>query len=531
VQWKPNERFSLSLKHEDFHKLESPQVMQKPGYGRQSGVVPTPGDPNRQGEEVPGLPDTWNSMSDVDYRRSDAGGTTAWLDLQLDEHWNLRASHSRQRYTVDMLFSGNLGMSNNTTLLQGRRLREQEYDNRDRTWSLDAVGKYQFAAASLRLLLGAQQVKRRFDSHAGQAPNDPALGNDPVASPLPLWDLGDPSTWNRTVGIPLSPLTVQRSDRSARYIDRSLYAGGTLGLFGDRLLVLAGLRTTSTRAEVTDNLTGNTQPFSSRNTTPQYGLLYKLSPGLSVFASYAESFVPGQQQLTRADGTFAPAEPTQGKGFDIGLKAELLDGRVSGTLAFFNLHNSKIVNDLASTNSQGAVNIASVQSGQQRSRGLELDLTFQPAPDWQMYLSYSYMDARIVEFSGRDAEILAQDPATLDAAGRTNYKNVYLLHGARLQMSAPHMANLWLRHDLASGGYVGGGFNFVKDQTLLPDSPPSLRQTYVLWNAMAGYAWMRTGRRFSIELMGKNLANEHYRPSQSTRSRPREVLVTLKVAL
>lgn len=531
LQWKPSDRFSLSLKHESFRKLESPQVMQKPSYGRQSGAVPTPDDPNRLGVEVPGLPDDWNSMSNVDYRRSDAQSTTAWVDLRLDDHWNARTSYSRQRYVVDMLFSGNLGMANNTTFLQGRRLRQQLYDNSDHTWSVDAVGKYRIGTASLRLLLGAQHVSRRFDSHAGQAPNDPALGSDPVASPLPLWNLRDPSTWNRDVNIPLSALTSLRFDRSARYNDRSLYVGSTFGLFDDRLLLLAGLRTTSTGARLTDNLTTSTDSFSSRKNTPQYGILYKFAPGLSAFASYAESFVPGQQLLFLQDGTVAPAEPTHGKGYDAGLKFELLDGRVSGTLTLFDLRNSNIVNDLASTDAGGAVVIYNVQSGEQRSRGLEMDATIQPTDDWQIYLSYSYMDARIVEFSGHDATILAQDPATLDAAGRANYKNVYLLHGARLQMSAPHMANLWFRHDLANGAYLGGGFNFVKDQTLLPDAPPSTRQTYVLWNALAGYAWTAGGHRFSVELMGKNLGNAHYRPSQSTRSRPREVLATLKVAL
>jgi len=425
-----------------------------------------------------------------------------------------------------MVFSGNLGMTNNTTFLQGRRLRQQ-YDNRDQTWSLDAVGKYRFAAASLHLLLGAQQVSRRFDRHAGQASNDPALGSNPVASPLPLWDLRDPSTWNREVDIPLSELTAARFDFSANHTDRSLYAGSTFGFLDDRLLVLVGLRSTSTQAK----LAGSTQPFSSRKTTPQYGILYKLTPGLSTFASYAESFVPNQQLLQRPNGTIAPAEPSRGKGYDIGLKAELLDGRVSGTLTFFNLRNSKIVNDLASTNSEGLITITSVQSGEQRSRGLELDATLQPTDDWQIYLSYSYMDARIVEFSGHDAEILAQDPTSLDAAGQANYKNAYLLHGARLQMSAPHMANLWARHELGRGFYLGGGFNFVKDQTLLPDSPSSMRQTYTLWNALAGFSGTRAGQRFSIELMGKNLGNADYRPSQSTRSRPREVLVTLKVPM
>ena len=61
-------------------------------------------------------------------------------------------------------------------------------------------------------------------------------------------------------------------------------------------------------------------------------------------------------------------------------------------------------------------------------------------------------------------------------------------------MSAPHLANLWTRYDLTQGilrsAYLAGGINFVYDQTLLPDSPVSSRQTYALVNAMAGYAWV-----------------------------------------
>ena len=99
--------------------------------------------------------------------------------------------------------------------------------------------------------------------------------------------------------------------------------------------------------------------------------------------------------------------------------------------------------------------IYNLQSGEQRSRGVELDLTLTPRRHWQVYLSYSYMDARIVEVTGNDDAILAQDPATLDAAGQVNYKNVSLLHGARLQMSAPHLANLWTRYDFAAGELAG----------------------------------------------------------------------------
>ncbi len=98
-------------------------------------------------------------------------------------------------------------------------------------------------------------------------------------------------------------------------------------------------------------------------------------------------------------------------------------------------------------------------------------------------------------------------------------------------MSAPHMANVWTRYDFANGGYLGGGFNLVRDQTLLPDGPASSRQSYTLLNAMAGWSWVSGGRRLTVDLTGKNLGGARYRPSQSTRARPREWLLSVRVDL
>lgn len=530
--WQPTDRISVSLKYENYSKTETPQLMQKPGYNRQTGVVPTVADPNLSGVDVPGLPDNWNSMSYADYRESDTDNLSVWLDFTANDHWNLRAGYAHLKYQVDALFSGNLGMANNTTLLQGRRVRAQSYTNWDDSYEAQAVGKYKLGDTSLRLLFGAQHVDRRFENWAGQAPNDPALGSTPTASPLPLWDLADPSTWNRNLTIPRSALTANQTDQTTRFTDQSIYGGTTFGFFNERLLVLAGWRHTSTESQLTNNLTGQSPAsITASMVTPQYGVLFKLTPGLSAFASYAKSFVPGSQILNNVDGTSSPAKPTQGKGYDIGLKADLLDRRVSGTLTFFDIRNKNIVNDLAVTDALGNVVLYNVQSGEQRSRGVEVDATITPNDNWQIYLSYSLMKAQITDFSGNDAAILAQDPATLDAAGQTNYRNVQLFHNAPLQMSAPQLANLWTRYNFTQGGWQGlyliGGINYVVDQTILPDGPKSSHQTYTLINAGIGHSWkLPNGYRAKLELLGKNLTNEVYRPSQSTRSRPREFLLT-----
>jgi iron complex outermembrane receptor protein len=132
-----------------------------------------------------------------------------------------------------------------------------------------------------------------------------------------------------------------------------------------------------------------------------------------------------------------------------------------------------------------------------------------------------------VEFSGNDAAILAAGPSA------PGYKQVFLFHNAPLQMSAPFLANLWSRFDVTRGSlkglYLAGGFNLVFDQTLLPDTPPQFRQTYGLINALVGYSRdVLPHLGLTLEVFGKNLANAHYRPSQSTRSRPREIAVVLK---
>jgi iron complex outermembrane receptor protein len=533
--WQPSDRVSVSVKYENYRKVETPQLMQKPGYNTWAGVVPSSANPNLSGVDVPGLPDTWNSMAYSDYRRSRSDNLTAWLDFKANDHWDLRTGYSHLKYEVDAVFSGNLGMANNATLQQGRRVRGQTYTNWDDSYEVQGLGKYALGDTSLRLLVGAQYVARRFDNWAAQAPNDPALGNVPTGSPLPLWNLADPSTWNRDATVARSSFTTNPTDQTTRSTDTSVYAGATFGFLRDRLLVLAGWRHTATESRMTNHLTGVDQPqLSASAVTPQYGALYKLTPALAVFGSYAQSFVPGSQMLRNVDGSTSPARPTEGKGVDAGFKLDLFDHRLSGTLSFFDIRNKNIVNDLAVTDAGGNVTIYNIQSGEQRSRGLELDATIAPTDNWQIYLSYSAMRARITDFSGRDGAILAQDPATLDIVGQAYYKNVLRFHEAPLQMSAPHIFNLWTRYDFAEPGlrgvYVGGGVNRVRDQTLLPDTPDWARQSYTLVNAMAGYAWSSGGRRMSVELTGKNLTDAHYRPSQSTRARPREFLLTFKAS-
>lgn len=525
--WRPNPWMTLSVKHEYYRKRETPQLMQKPVYGRQQGVVPTDADPNLDGVTVPGLPPTWNGMSYGDFRTSDTSSLSAVLDVKPDAHWNLRVGYAHQKSAIDALFTGNIGLSNAFPFFQGRRVRRQKYTIWDDTFEVNATARYDFRFVSIRLLLGAQYVARRFDFTAFQAPNDPAFG--PIASPLPNWDLRDPATWNRTA-LPLSSGTVLTNADLTRFRDRAVLGGLTLSLLNGRLLVLGGARVTKTQSQTINQMSSVANPqFDAQKLTPQYGLLYKLLPNLSLFATYAESFVPAGVMLIVRNSPTVPAKPIHGRGVDVGAKTDFVDGRVSGTVTLFEVRNSNILNELSELDpATGVQQFTRVQSGEQRCSGVEVDVTLTPWDNWQTYLSYSYNHARFVEVSGNDAAILAAGPST------PGYKEVFLLHNAPLQMSAPHLANVWTRYELTRsrlrGLYAAAGANLVVDQTLLPDTPPAYNQTYALVNALAGYLWpLRSGFPTSVELYGKNLTNREYRPSQSTRSRPIEIGVALTV--
>jgi iron complex outermembrane receptor protein len=520
LAWQPLRWMTLTLKHELYAKREGPQLMQKPGYGRQRGVVPTAQDPDLDGVSVPGLPSDWNSMSNGDFRNSDTSIFSATLDVSLLEHWSARASYVHGKYDIDAVFSGNFGISTAFPFAQGRRFRRQRYTTWNDTFDVGLTGHYDFGAVTARLLLGAQSVDKQFDNFAGQAPNDPAFG--PIASPLPNWDLRDPTTWDRSAPS-LSSINPTAS-ASASFKDRAIHGGITLAFFDGRLLALAGGRLTEAESRTTNRLTSTMEPeFKTRKVTPQYGLLYALTPGLSLFATYAESFVPVPLVLRVRDVETVPAQPTHGRGVDAGVKATLLEGRITGTATAFQVRNSNIVNDISELDPTTGMQVfTNVQSGEQRCSGVELDAMVSPVENWQTYLSYSYNHARIVEFSGRDAAVLAAGPSA------PGYKEVLLFHNAPLQMSAPHLANVWTRYEIASGPYRGlygaGGVNVVVDQALLPDTPADYHQTYALLNASIGSAWSpRPSLRANLEFYGKNLTNREYRPSQSSRSRPLEL--------
>ncbi|MBE7385547.1 MAG: TonB-dependent siderophore receptor [Leptolyngbya sp. SIO1E4] len=159
--------------------------------------------------------------------------------------------------------------------------------------------------------------------------------------------------------------------------------------------------------------------------TPRLGVVYQPSDTVSLYASYANSFLPSGANQRNPDGS--EFEPTTGTQYEIGIKADFLEGRLSATLAGFILERQNVATE--DPNNPGF----SITTGEQTSQGIELDIAGEILPGWNIIASATYLDARVTEDNT-------------------------IPEGNRLTNAAETSASLWTTYRIQSGDLEGLGF-------------------------------------------------------------------------
>lgn len=157
--------------------------------------------------------------------------------------------------------------------------------------------------------------------------------------------------------------------------------------------------------------------------SPRAGLVYQPKDWLSLYGSYSRSFQPNFG--TAFDRTLF--EPQFGTQYEAGIKAEWLQKRLFTTLAFYQITLSNVL-----TEDPDNPNF-SVQTGEQRSRGIELDIAGEILPGWKIAAGYAYTNAKITE------------------------DNTYEV-GNRLNNVPENAFSLWTTYEIQTGSVKGLGF-------------------------------------------------------------------------
>jgi TonB-dependent siderophore receptor len=123
--------------------------------------------------------------------------------------------------------------------------------------------------------------------------------------------------------------------------------------------------------------------------TPRLGVNWRATPSLALYANYsAGNMATLPQSRAFAGETFAPLASRQ---FESGLKLQPVDGNWLASAALFDIERSNV---LTSDPSHPGY---SIQTGMQRSQGLELEWQGRIAPGWRLTTQGTWLDACIAQ--------------------------------------------------------------------------------------------------------------------------------------
>ncbi len=178
------------------------------------------------------------------------------------------------------------------------------------------------------------------------------------------------------------PVTTPTTDRLDVQRTAGAYVQDQISLT-DRLQVRIGGRYDDFLRRVDNRLTDVLGRRQRSRFSPQAGIVYDLSQPLSLYAAYGE----GYRANIGADATGNVFEPETSQSIEAGVKLTALGGRLTGTLAVYQLQKSNV---LATDTLNPGFSIA---IGKARSRGVEFDLNGRLPGGVELLLSYAYTDA------------------------------------------------------------------------------------------------------------------------------------------
>ncbi len=301
-----------------------------------------------------------------------------------------------------------------SALVDGRTLRRQRRfrDNESTDYSLQAelFGTVETGPVLHRLVFGADTY--RFESDQVMRRINPSATN-PYAI-----DIFDPA-----YGQP-APEPLPNTDRSERQKAHAFYLQNQMEL-GAHWRLLAGARFDNYRQQLNNRANSTRQSQSQTATSPRLGVVYLANDQVSLYANASKSFRPN----AGADVAGRAFDPERGESFEVGIKAETLDGRIGGSVALFHIDKENV--GTADPLNPGF----SIAAGEVESRGVELDVNGQLTTGLRVNASYAYVDAQV-----------------------TKDNNITV--GSRLLNVPRHSGSLLAVQDIGLGG-IGAGLNYV----------------------------------------------------------------------
>lgn len=358
LTWQPSAATSFTLQ----------ALWQEDKSGSTAQFMPWSGmrTPNPNGE-VP----TYRFVGEPGYDKYDSTRRSiGWLfEHRFNDNWSVRQGYRHARNKVDYFthyadsFStpGGFALDPVNQRLIGRYQSASITDVRIDTADQHVQGKLQTGNITHNILLGLDWTSYRRESESG-------YGFNTIDAYAPVYGNFTPATLSQ------DPQFKQRQT--------GLYLQDQMKI-GTDWIVTAGLRHDRARTSLEG---GNTDKAEAN--TKRFGLMYLAPKGWAPYISYSESFTPVASTTFRsgAGDVNETYTPIRGKQWELGVKHQSADGRSLFTAAVYDLREeNRLVPDPS-----GGRN--SIQDGETRNRGVELEWRGSPTASLDLIANYNYID-------------------------------------------------------------------------------------------------------------------------------------------
>lgn len=325
-----------------------------------------------------------------------------------------------------------------------------------------------------------------------------------AAVTLPLIDISNPDT---VYTGPINYTVTAHSKSESR--NAAIYAFDTLEL--GKLELNAGIRYEKAKGNFQNirlaSYPPGTTPLTAAQLAPQknnddlfswrVGAVFKPTEATSLYAAYANSKTPSMAtvRLGCTTGTgatfsnFCDVAPEKARSFEIGAKADILNGGLQVTAALFRNDRTNFrvpTNDPAGT-------VIQVLDGRARVDGVALGATGNITEAWTLFANYTYLDSKVKQSIADDAA--GPDPQ----------------RGNILIQTPKHSGSLWTTYLLPFGLQLGYGVTyqgkFATNQSNAANPAQYKSDDYFIHRAMLSYAF---GNGLTAQLNVQNLFDKRY---------------------
>lgn len=264
--------------------------------------------------------------------------------------------------------------------------------------------------------------------------------------------------------------------------------------------VLAGFRYDNAKIKSISTFAGATDTLNSKQDriSPRVGLTWQPIKQLSFYGNYVENF--GVPNIFAAGLNGLPLRAETAQQWEAGIKTELFDGRFNASAAWFQLTKQNVATGHPDPALAGQG--FSVQTGEAQNEGVELNMSGELLPGWNVIANYAYTVSEITR---------AND----------------ITQGNSLPNVPKHAGNIWstyaFQNKTLRGLRIGGGVTLRGKREGNRENNFQM-PGYTLVNLMTSYA-MKVGKtRVTAQLNVNNLFDKEYFPSSIGFGRERIVV-------